>query len=323
MSWNHYNNSYDAFWRQASGSSQATANPSSDLKNESKQARTPPTEGISDGQMSVALDKDLMELIDNISQELSRTSTTSTSRTATTVSPGNSYLNLDFGQGPNITGQRFNSYGSQTMPSRTAKSGNGGSSLFLGEFDVIEESPNEHISSVGYKSQKSAPNGFIAPRPPVYKGPRSPQTAIPTSPNSVPLSKSTLVDDPLPQVLHALDDEDDDRIVVVRRITKLGFKSNRTIKTKFNDLGWEVKNVVLLPSRSRSVFSPEGGNTSPGSSLSHARPSSMGFVVFKTKQAALDCLERGTISIEGVDVLVQPFVRQYKPTSPISFQSTS
>ncbi len=334
MSWKQDNNSYEAFWQQASGIHSSNEHGEVNGKRDTKEVRTPPHDAVTDGQMSVALDKDLLDLIDSITQELSRTSTTTTARTATSVSSGGSFMNLDFDNIPSVTDQRFNSYGSQILQpggiSRarsTFSAGGRGSSSFISEVPVIEESPQEDSSPVGYTSQKSAPPDLfsgsapqVASRPPVYRGPRSPQAVVPTSPSSVPSTASAAADDPLPQVLHALDDEDDDRIVVVRRITKLGFKSNRTIKTKFTQLGWEVKNVVLLPSRSRSVYS-DGGSLSPGSgvnSVSHARPSSMGFVVFKTRQAALDCISRGTINVEGVDVLVQPFVRQYKPTSPAS-----
>lgn len=334
MSWKQDNNSYEAYWQQASGLHSSQDQSVDNKKHDTKEMRTPPTDPVSDGQMSVALDKDLLDLIDSITQELSRTSTTTTARTATSVSSQGSFFNLDFDNIPNVTDQRFNSYGSQILQpggisrARSTFSGVGrGSSSFINDVPVIEESPNEDNSPVGYKSQKSAPpdlfSGAVPPvasRPPVYRGPRSPQAIVPTSPSSVPSTASAAAEDPLPQVLHALDDEDDDRIVVVRRITKLGFKSNRTIKAKFTQLGWEVKNVVLLPSRSRSVY-PDGGSLSPGSgvnSVSHARPSSMGFVVFKTRQAASDCIKKGTINIEGVDVLVQPFVRQYKPTSPAS-----
>ena len=333
MSWQPNHNAYEAFWQQSSGVHSTAKASEPNGKPDRKEVRTPPNDAISDGQMSVALDKDLIDLIDSITQELSRTSTTTTARTTTSVSSGSSYLNLDFDSFPNVTDQRFNSYGSMTMQpggiSRarsTMLSAGRGSSSFLGEVPVIEEGPNEDSSPIGYGQRQKQPNTTVgvavAPKPPVYRGPRSPSTVLPTSPSSVP---STTIEDPLPQVLHALDDEDDDRIVVVRRITKLGFKSNRTIKAKFNQFGWEVKNVVLLPSRSRSMYADGGDHSSPrsntggsGVAVSHARPSSMGFVVFKTRQAAVECIKRGTINIEGVDVLVQPFVRQYKPSSPAS-----
>lgn len=123
---------------------------------------------------------------------------------------------------------------------------------------------------------------------------------------------SSAGDDSLPQVLHALDGEDDSRIVVVRRITKLGFKSGRIIKNKFQEFGWVVKTVVLLPSRSR--LTPQdlaGGAIVP---IGHLRPSSMGFVVFASEKAAKECLAVGSVNIDGVHVIIQPFMRQYKPT---------
>ncbi len=336
MSWNHDNHSHEAIWQQPSGSHHGSESRSRTGKQEMKHSRTPPNEGITDGQMSVALDKDLMNLIDNITLELSRSTTIATSRTSTAVSPGGSFVNQDFGNAPYVPNPRFNSHESHIMQSR----GMPGPRSSIGTEDVhsrsfrdgyggVREMAHLEIGSTGYRgysSRQSVPHGFIggpgiALRPPVYKGPRSPETVFSSSPRSVRSTKSALPDDPLPQVLHALDDEDDDRIVVVRRITKLGFKSNRIIKAKFNQLGWETKNVVLLPSRSRSVFS-DSGHVSP-ESVSHARPSSMGFVVFESKEVAADCVSRGTINIDGVDVLVQPFVRQYKPTSPVNFQSST
>ncbi len=146
----------------------------------------------------------------------------------------------------------------------------------------------------------------IPPRdtgPPIAHG----STSSPVSP---PVTSSA-GDDPLPQVLHALDGEEDERIVVVRRITKLGFKSSRIIKTKFQEFGWVVKNVVLLPSRSR-LFSQ--GNAPPNITLGHSRPSSMGFVVLASEKSAKECLAVGSIDIEGVNVLIQPFVREYRPS---------
>jgi hypothetical protein len=127
-------------------------------------------------------------------------------------------------------------------------------------------------------------------------------------------------EDSLPQVLHALDDEDDDCIVVVRRITKLGFKSARILKERFRQLGWGVKKVVTLPSRARTQsFEPIGqGGLSRIPTTGYLRPSSMGFVVFDSRDAARDCLERGSVLIDRVEVIIKPFVRQYRQTAGIT-----
>lgn len=122
-------------------------------------------------------------------------------------------------------------------------------------------------------------------------------------------------EDSLPQVLHALDDEDDDCIVVVRRITKLGFKSARILKERFRQLGWGVKKVVTLPSRARTQsFEPIGQGLSRIPTTGYLRPSSMGFVVFDSRDAARDCLGRGSVLIDRVEVIIKPFVRQYRQT---------
>jgi len=329
MSWNQGTHSYEVFWEQAPPQSQRSDNRSiPDIKPGKVVPRSPENDNLTDGQISVALDRDLLDLIDNINLELSRTSTDTTARTASSVTSGGSFYNLDFDNMPNVADQRFNSYGSQLSFGAPSRGGTrarnsfvaGRSGSFLTDVPVIVEGLNEDGSSPSSSTDRNA--GPVSPqvgapwsRPPVYNGPRSPQTLAGSS-NQV----SAPMEEPLPQVLHALDDEDDSRIVVVRRITKLGFKSNRTIKIRFQQLGWEVKNVVLLPSRARSLY-PESGGSGPvgGTPASHARPSSMGFVVFKTKEAALECIKRGTINVEGIDVLVQPFVRQYKPsTSPTS-----
>lgn len=136
---------------------------------------------------------------------------------------------------------------------------------------------------------------------------------VSSSPSPSPLSAlvaSSAGDDTLPQVLHALDKEDDKRIVVVRRITKLGFKSARIIKSKFQEYGWVVKTVVLLPSRSRLDVK----DNSLSSQGAHSRPSSMGFVVLGSESDAIECVAVGSLDIEGVNVVIQPFSRQYRPT---------
>ena len=206
------------------------------------------TQPLTDGEISIALDSDLLFLIDNITQELARTSTTTSE-----VSP---FSNLE--------------------------------GLWLPDASPM--------------------NGAFAPsaagKSPQWPDRRQqPHNAAPKQALS-PIMSTASEADPLPQVLHALDSEPDACIVVVRRITRLGFKSNRILKTRFEQLGWRVKNVVLLPSRARGL------DQGPA----HARPSSMGFVVFETPKAAAECLAKGTVKVEGVDVLIQQFTRQYKPT---------
>lgn len=287
---------YEQFW---SGRQQASYQdrPMSDLESAQIPSRASSPE-LTDGQISVALDSDLLSLIDNITQENSRTSTTTTTQTYTTSSDpsffggdmleSDSSAQLGFRQSKSFD-QKF-SFSPRSSSTGYRKNSN------MNLLEPMNEDSEASSSSPGaYRYQ--APFGV---RPPTI------------------MSRATSVGSdvkPLPQVLHALDNESDDCIVVVRRITRLGFKSNRIIKSRFEQMGWDVKNVVLLPSRSRPINS---GNTAPV-----ARPSSMGFVVFGTARSAADCLAKGSVTVDGVDVLIQPFSRQYKPSSDIQPRESS
>jgi hypothetical protein len=325
MSWNQGGIFYESYLHDASTQQKVTSGGSSTDMKTGGTSTGPRTGGfLSDGQMTVALDKDLLDLIDSINLELSRTGTSTTDLSVASGSSGGSFVSIDSDSPPILSDTRLNSFNSQAsleeVPThaRTRSSylvSGRTSSTFFSDVPAIPEGTNEDgISpkSITFEDRSGVPEEYWS-RPPVYKGPRSPRTAF--RPDTA--SSQAIQDEPLPQVLHALDDEDDSRIVVIRRITKLGFKSNRIIKTAFQRLGWEVKNVVLLPSRARSMY-PEGTTRSPNNvSVSHARPSSMGFVVFKSKGAASDCIKGRTVNVEGIEVLVQPFVRQYKPTTGV------
>jgi len=126
------------------------------------------------------------------------------------------------------------------------------------------------------------------------------------------VSTVSIADDPLPQVLHALDSEADDCIVVVRKITRLGFKAPRLIKSYCHTKGWNIKSIVLLPSRSRN-FNEVHSSFVAGTS--HSRPSSMGFVVFRNPESAREFAATTNHNINGIGFTASRFSRQYKPTT--------
>ena len=262
---------------------------------------------LTEGQISVALDSDLLLLIDDITKELSRSS---------------------------VAAPMLPHGGTTAMPpKRSIPWGEAGLDHYVGH----ESSPPHNHDSFPLRPSSRAKHGHGRLRTASANGPsemskfaerairsdgKAVQTRLNTSPRNASAASSGSIStardswvspsaDPLPQVLHALDKERDDCIVVVRRITRLGFKSNRILKTRLEQFGWDVKNVVLLPSRSRAV---DGAD----SNSSHARPSSMGFVVFKDPASAAECISCGSIDVCGVDVLVQPFTRQYKPSTSAS-----
>ena len=286
---------YDQFWT----SSTPKLNLDSLLAAEAKPGAQPPrgmTPELSDGQISIALDSDLMSLLDNITQELSRTTTAATARTITSGSEGGSRL---FEHSSSFNDQ-FGTYGAQ--PAQTSA----GNQFAVRSSSTVHSKPS-FLSLLEPTLEEPGTEASVFP--PLYPSKDIPsRLSRPSIPRSLPTRTVTTSSevDPLPQVLHALDSEPDDCIVVVRRITRLGFKSNRIIKARFEQLGWDVKNVVLLPSRSRPA---DGGVDAP-----HARPSSMGFVVFSKASCADESLTRGSVIVDGVEVLIQPFTRQYKPT---------
>lgn len=255
---------------------------------------------LTDGQLSVALDSDLLSLIDNITQELSRTSTTATARTLTSASD----------RGSLFMGAFESKTHSNEAPQPWVKSGSFGYNF------------PRAVRSTSTNHSKGDPQAWAThlSSDPIQEDKVSVVSPLFLSPLSV--SRTTTEGDvePLPQVLHALDDKDDRCIVVVRRITRLGFKSNRIIKNCFEKLGWGVENVVLLPSRSRPVGP---GHVPVPNASPHARPSSMGFVVFSNPASSAQALAMGSVNIDGVDVLIQPFVRQYKPSVNIDVRQTS
>ena len=98
----------------------------------------------------------------------------------------------------------------------------------------------------------------------------------------------------LADVLTMLDDEDESKIFIVRRISKLGHNANAALADFFNRFGL-VRRIILLPSRGRGD--------------SRTRPASMGFIVMEhTLDCARICAVNG-YSVGHVDIQVQKFTR--------------
>jgi hypothetical protein len=300
---------YEQFWVTPEKPQVSDKTPPSWQGTGTQSARTPGPE-LTDGQISVAAESDLLQLIDSITQELSRTTSGATSLPdllmhdmSRTTSDNVFGSMLDFPPRASSHSDRHLNSLPAGIPPRSSTGMNPRATQFSSRLGTtFEESASAPIEFPSLKPMRlGTKDSFPSPQ-------RLPSNRT-ESTGSRTLSGTSAELDPLPQVLHALDNEPDDCIVVVRRITRLGFKSNRIIKARFEQIGWVVRNVVLLPSRSRPA---EG---SPSGATPHARPSSMGFVVFMNPHHAKACLDSKQITIDGVDVLVQPFTRQYKPTS--------
>lgn len=95
-------------------------------------------------------------------------------------------------------------------------------------------------------------------------------------------------------VLGMLDNEDDSCILIVRRISKLGFAAHNALGAFFSGFG-PVKRVMLLPSRGK-------GDT-------RNRPASMGFVVMANSSDCTKVIQSGHFKVLDVDIQVQKFVR--------------
>lgn len=265
---------------------------------------------LTDGQISIALDRDLLSLLDGYTQGASRTSTT--------VSRD---LPVSWSASPVSHSRRAPIVGSQFADRKVSSDSMSSiapdQSRLRGPMtdrrNLIDRGASRgHASESAIHNVSSVRNGILTSSGDVrripFTSPRNSSVSASLSCQRSRDSSSSLFVDPLPQVLHVLDNELDDSIVVVRRITRLGFKSNKILKARFEQLGWEIKTVVLLPSRSRPADTSDIATP-------HARPSSMGFVVFKTRAAASDCISRGSLDVNGVEILLQPFVRQYKPSA--------
>jgi hypothetical protein len=99
--------------------------------------------------------------------------------------------------------------------------------------------------------------------------------------------------------LRILEEEDADCLLIVRRISKLGFKATRSLKQHFSSYGPVVK--VLLAHSSARQYNDQQMHVK-------RRPSNLGFVQMATREATKLILAHGPLhDIEGVEVSVQRF----------------
>jgi len=102
--------------------------------------------------------------------------------------------------------------------------------------------------------------------------------------------------------LQLLSKEDPDKLIIVRRINKLGFKASRKLKQYFGEFG-NVVRVLIAHSTCRDLKDSEG--------KVRQRPSSLGFVQMASAEAVRKALALGTEQeVEGATILVQKFERQ-------------
>ncbi|KAF4691964.1 hypothetical protein FOZ60_014451 [Perkinsus olseni] len=104
------------------------------------------------------------------------------------------------------------------------------------------------------------------------------------------------------EALQVFNEDDEKRVFTVRKVHKLGFKSQHALRQYFSQFG-RVKDVVLLPMRAKPKPGPSG-------QVRGVRPSSMGFVVMQRAEDVQKILAYGdTHMIKGWPIEVRPFVR--------------
>lgn len=110
--------------------------------------------------------------------------------------------------------------------------------------------------------------------------------------------------------LQLLSKEDPDKLIIVRRINKLGFKASRKLKQYFGEFG-SVTRVLIAHSTCRDLKDSEG--------KVRQRPSSLGFVQMASAEAVRKALALGTEQeVEGATILVQKFERQANAKGDLS-----
>jgi hypothetical protein len=87
----------------------------------------------------------------------------------------------------------------------------------------------------------------------------------------------------LPDVFKLLETVEEDRVICVKKIHKLGFKSVKILRQYFSQYG-VVTRIVVLPSRQKEV------ETYDGSVRLNVRPASMCFVVMASEAACREIL---------------------------------
>jgi len=110
--------------------------------------------------------------------------------------------------------------------------------------------------------------------------------------------------------LQLLSKEDPDKLIIVRRINKLGFKASRKLKQYFGEFGSVIR-VLIAHSTCRDLKDSEG--------KVRQRPSSLGFVQMASAEAVRKALALGTEQeVEGATILVQKFERQANAKGDLS-----
>ena len=123
-------------------------------------------------------------------------------------------------------------------------------------------------------------------------------------PSTVSEDQSDGEDSPRLNLLQALNIKtpaDEAKVITVRKVHKLGFRSQIILRRFFSKFG-HVEDVVLLPMRARPKPGADG-------IIRGARPSSMGFVVMSAASAAQVALRTPLQEINGWPVEVRAFVR--------------
>ena len=125
-----------------------------------------------------------------------------------------------------------------------------------------------------------------------------------TNPNSA--NSPSDEEEPRLNLLQALDirtHEDEEKVITVRKVHKLGFRSQSLLKRHFSQYG-QVYNVILLPMRARPKPRDDGEDSRSG-----IRPSSMGFVVMADAASAQAALSQPVQEINQWPIEVRAFVR--------------
>jgi hypothetical protein len=119
----------------------------------------------------------------------------------------------------------------------------------------------------------------------------------------------------LPEVFKILENDEEDRIVCLKKIHKLGFRSVKYLRHYFSKFGTILK-IVILPSRQKEANSYYGSSCS-----STVRPASMGFLVMADKWSADRILKDEIHHISDWPVEVSRFNRHGSTTSPLQCPS--
>jgi len=147
------------------------------------------------------------------------------------------------------------------------------------EDDVLAEPPSPCRTPASCKAPEAAADALQSPLPaaePVdeLQHGQGPSTA---SCASKPRKNPNDKDIPMQEILNTLESVDERRVMIVRKIKKLGFKSASRLREHFEQFGL-VDNVYVSHSHLQS----------------RTRPASLGFVVMESEEASRSALELGS-----------------------------